>query len=236
MQLKGKLYIIPLPISEDSIEKVSPPFNASVIKSLRFFVVERVKTARRFLRAVDRDFPIDDSVFYELDKHQDYSLNPEAIEHLRSGNNVGLMSEAGYPAIADPGFKVVAKAQEIGCQVVPLVGASSLLMALSASGLNGEGFTFNSYIDQKEPQRSKELRQSLEQLKRTKYTQIFIETPYRNDKFFEDVLKQADQEMKLCVASGITGDNEKIITRSISDWKKQNVKLEKEPTVFLIGY
>ncbi|UKN01899.1 SAM-dependent methyltransferase [Paracrocinitomix mangrovi] len=232
---KGKLYIIPIQISESPLNRVLPDFNTAVVKNLRFFVVERTKTARQFLRKMDRDFPIDDSKFYEQDKHDNYSFHPEVIAAFKEGQDVGLMSESGYPAIADPGNKVVAKAQEMGVEVVPLVGPSSLLMALAASGLNGQGFSFNGYLPVKDPDRSKQIKFYGDLVQKTGYSQIFIETPYRNNNIFEDFTKQLSSGLKLCIAYDVSGSGEKIYTKSIAEWKKQGFKFDKTPCVFILG-
>ena len=232
---KGKLYIIPITIAETELNKVLPEYNHEIVKELRFFAVEKIKTARQYLRKMDREFPIDDSVFYEQDKHDKYSFNQDVIKQLESGNDVGLLSESGYPAVADPGFKIVAKAQDIGAKIIPLVGPSSLLMALAASGLNGQGFTFNGYLPVKDPERSKQINFIIGLIQKTGYTQIFIETPYRNQAIFQDFLKHCPVDTKLCIAYDITGTNERIETKPISVWKKQPFKFDKTPCVFILG-
>lgn len=232
---KGKLYIVPINISESPLERVLPDFNKQTVSALRFFVVEKIKTARQFLRKMDREFPIDDSVFYELDKHNDYSFQMEILDELKAGNDVGLMSESGYPAIADPGSQIVSMCQYSGIEVVPLVGPSSILMALSASGMNGNGFTFNGYLPKKDPERSKELKNVVTTIVKTSFAQIFIETPYRNETIFEDFLKHGHADLKLCVAYDVTGPEEKIITKSIEDWRKGKFQFDKTPCVFVLG-
>ncbi len=231
----GKLYIVPINISESPLERVLPDFNKQTVSALRFFVVEKIKTARQFLRKMDREFPIDDSVFYELDKHNDYSFQMEILDELKAGNDVGLMSESGYPAIADPGSQIVSMCQYSGIEVVPLVGPSSILMALSASGMNGNGFTFNGYLPKKDPERSKELKNVVTTIVKTSFAQIFIETPYRNETIFEDFLKHGHADLKLCVAYDVTGPEEKIITKSIEDWRKGKFQFDKTPCVFVLG-
>lgn len=232
---KGKLYIIPIPIAETELSKVLPDYNHEIVRKIRFFAVEKIKTARQFLRKMDREFPIDESEFYEQDKHDDYAYQRDVIKQLLGGNNVGLISESGYPAVADPGNLIVAEAQRNGVEVVPLVGPSSLLMALAASGMNGQGFTFNGYLPVKEPDRSKQLQFIINLIQKSGFTQIFIETPYRNEVIFNDFLKHCPPEMKLCVAFDITGSNESIVTKPISIWKQSSFKFEKTPCVFIIG-
>ncbi|MEX1001929.1 MAG: SAM-dependent methyltransferase [Crocinitomicaceae bacterium] len=232
---KGKLYIIPIHISETAFDRVLPAYNTEKIKKMRVFAVENVKTARRFLRKMDKDFPIDDTTFYQQDKHDDYAFHHEIIEQLKAGNDVGLMSESGYPAIADPGNRIVATAQENGIEVVPLVGPSSLLMALAASGLNGQGFAFNGYLPIKEPERSRQIQLMSDIVVKTTYSQLFIETPYRNKTIFEDFLKHCPEGMKLCVAFDVTGEKESIQTKTLGDWKKAPFKFDKTPCVFILG-
>ena len=232
---KGKLYIVPIPIAEDSLDKVLPSFNHSIVKPLRFFVVEKLKTARQFLRKMDREFPIDDSEFFEMNKHDDYQVRQEVFQALEQGNDVGLISESGYPAVADPGTNLVLQCHKKGVQVIPLVGPSSILLALAASGLNGQGFSFNGYIPQKNPDRIKQLKFFEGLVKKTGNAQIFIETPYRNQQFFDDVLSQLDPQLNLCVAFDITGEREQVKTMSINDWKKNPFKFDKTPCVFVIG-
>ncbi|MFT4600928.1 MAG: 16S rRNA (cytidine1402-2'-O)-methyltransferase [Arenicella sp.] len=232
---KGKLYIVPINISESPIERVLPDFNKSIVSNLRYFVVEKIKTSRQFLRKMDKEFPIDDSYFFELDKHHDYSFQREILDDLKAGNDFGLMSEAGYPGIADPGSEIVSMAQFSGIEVIPLVGPSSILMALAASGMNGNGFTFNGYLPKKDPERSKEVKEVIGTISKTSFAQIFIETPYRNETIFEDFLKHCPVDMKLCVAYDVTGPGEKIITKSIEDWRKGKFEFDKTPCVFVVG-
>lgn len=232
---KGRLYIVPVGISEVDQSRVLPLYNAEVVGKLRCFAVERLKTARQFLRKMDREFPIDDSEFFEQNKHDQYSFDSAVIERLISGIDVGLMSESGYPAVADPGYQIVAKAQQGGIEVVPLVGPSSILMGLAASGLNGQGFSFNGYLPVKEPERSKQLKFYASLVQKTGHTQIFIETPYRNGNFFQDVLKHCPSDLKMCVAFDIAGANQRIVTKKISSWKNSPFKFDKTPCIFLIG-
>jgi 16S rRNA (cytidine1402-2'-O)-methyltransferase len=232
---KGKLYIIPINISESAIERVLPDFNKGIVSQLRFFVVEKIKTSRQFLRKMDREFPIDDSVFFEQDKHNNYSFQMEVLEELKKGNDIGLMSESGYPAIADPGSQIVSMAQYSGIEVIPLVGPSSILMALAASGMNGNGFTFNGYLPKKDPERSKEVKEVVTTISKTSFAQIFIETPYRNETIFDDFLKHCPADMKLCVAYDISGPEERIISKSIEGWRKGRFEFDKTPCVFVVG-
>jgi len=232
---KGKLYIIPVPISEDTLEKVIPDFNKSVVKELRFFVVEKLKTARQFLRKMDASFPIDDSVFFEQDKHAAYNFHPDVVTLLNDGKDVGLLSESGYPGVADPGTKIVAIAHEQGCTVIPLIGPSSILLALAASGMNGQGFTFHGYLPKSGNDRVQKIKDLVTQIQRTGFAQLFIETPYRNDVMLDDLLKTVPADLKLTIAYDISGVSEKISTKKIGEWKKKPFDFDKLPCVFVLG-
>lgn len=231
----GRLYIIPIPISEDTLTQVLPDYNHSIVKDLRCFIVEKLKTARQFLRKMDRSFPIDDSVFFELNKHQDYSFQQEALTKLKNGEDVGLMSEAGYPGVADPGSGVVALAHKHNIEIVPLIGPSSILLALAASGMNGQGFTFNGYLPKKDPERSGKIKQLNQQVVKTGYAQIFIETPYRNEIMLKDLIQHCHHDLLLTIAYDITGAKQNIKTKRIGDWKKSPFKFDKTPCVFVLG-
>lgn len=231
----GKVYIIPIPISEDTFAKVLPDYNASIILTLRYFVVERTKTARQFLRKMDREFPIDASSFFEYNKHDDYSFAQEAVTALKEGHDIGLISEAGYPGIADPGANFVAAAHKVNAQVIPLIGPSSIFLALAASGMNGQGFSFHGYPPIKDPERSMFLRKISESSEKTNYAQILIETPYRNEKLLQDFIKYANNHLELTIAYDVTGKNEEIITKPLSTWKKKPFNFDKTPCVFILG-
>ncbi len=232
---KGRLFIIPIPISEESIDHVLPVYNHQLVKDLRCFVVEKLKTARQFLRKMDRTFPIDDSQFYELNKHDSYEFQIDALKQLESGVDVGLMSEAGYPGIADPGGNFIAKAHEKNITVVPLVGPSSIFLALAGSGMNGQGFTFHGYLPKKDPERTNELRRINQIALKSGYAQIFIETPYRNEVIFQDFLKCIDGELCLTIAYGLTSKEQKIKTATLNTWKKRGFSFGKVPCVFIVG-
>lgn len=231
----GKVYIIPIPISEDTLEKVLPEYNATIVKELRFFVVEKIKTARQFLRKMDSQFPIDDSTFFELDKHDGYTFESDALQHLKAGKDIGLMSESGYPGVADPGSQFIALAHQQNIEIIPLIGPSSLLLALAASGMNGQGFTFNGYLPKADPERSQKLKELNHEILKTGFAQLFIETPYRNQQMLDDIIKACAPQLKLTVAYDITGANQKIKTKSIIDWKKAPFKFDKTPCVFVLG-
>ncbi len=229
---KSTVYLIPLPICEGANHTLSPQV-AEHTAQLRHYFVENVRTARRFLRSLHPALVIDDIQFSEIDKH----AGPDTAllrKWLKVGNNVGIMSESGCPGIADPGAELVAIAQQMQAHVLPLVGPSSLLLALMASGLNGQSFAFNGYLPVKEPMRAKRIKE-LEALSvREKQTQLFIETPYRNNPMLADLLKTCNPKTMICIAQNITAPDAYIKTKSAAEWSKEIPALAKAPAVFLI--
>ena len=230
------LYLIPVELGETPQERVLPSYNRDIILGLRHFIVEDVRSARRFLKRVDRDINIDVLSFYPMGKHADTVLFERYLKPLEAGESIGVISEAGCPAVADPGADVVAIAQRKGLRVVPLVGPSSMIMAVMASGLNGQSFAFNGYLPIDPADRAKRLRQLEERALREQQTQLFIETPYRNHKLLETLLQTLRPQTRLCIAAGITTDDEWIRTCTITDWKHQRLpELSKIPAIFLFG-
>lgn len=234
--LEPALYLIPVTLGETSINQVLPSYNHDVICGIRHFIVENVRSARRFLKKVDKTIDIDALVFYELNRHTDRNFIGAYLEPLRNGEAVGIISEAGCPAIADPGADVVAIAQSLGLRVVPLVGPSSILMALMASGFNGQSFAFNGYLPVEGAQRIRAVKKLEGKVQSENQTQIFIETPYRNTKMMETLLSALSPRTRLCVAAGITCAEEFIRTRTVSDWKKSEIPdISRIPAIFLLG-
>lgn len=231
---KGTLYLIPSPLSEEPVESVLPQRVLSVISSLQCFVVEEVRTARRFLSSAGRKGQIDTLEFHQLNEH----TTPSQVEALSTlfddGRSVGLISEAGLPAVADPGAALVELCHRIGVKVVPLVGPSSLMMALMGSGLNGQSFAFNGYLPAKTPQRRTALVQFEKLSSKLHQSEIFIETPYRNDSLLADMLDCLSGETRLCIATDITASDESVITKTIAEWKQQKPIIGKRPTVFIL--
>lgn len=221
-------------LGDTEIERVLPSFNREVIISVKYFIVENIRTARRFLKKVDKDIDIDSLSFVELNKHTTPESISTYLEPLEKGNSIGVISEAGCPAIADPGADVVAIAQRKGLKVVPLIGPSSILLSLMASGFNGQSFAFHGYLPIEKGDRVKKIK-ALEQLVYSEHqTQIFIETPYRNNKMIDDLISVCRPQTKLCIAANITCDDEFIRTMSLKDWKKSIPELSKIPCIFLI--
>jgi len=230
------LYLIPVTLGDTPIEKVLPSYNHDVIMQLRHFIVEDIRSARRFLRKVDREFPIDDSTFMEMGKHADVKRFSEYLEPLRRGESIGVISEAGCPAVADPGADVVAIAQRERLQVIPLVGPSSMILAVMSSGLGGQSFAFNGYLPVDPADRTKRLKALESRAWNEGQTQLFIETPYRNLKMFQSLVATLRPQTRMCIAAGITTDDEWIHTLTIEKWKKMQLPdLSKIPAIFLIG-
>ncbi|HRO43716.1 MAG TPA: SAM-dependent methyltransferase [Flavipsychrobacter sp.] len=232
MLQKGTLYLIPIPIAEGMVSTLSSLAIESV-PEIKHYFVENTRTARRFLKLVQPSIIIDELQFSEIDKHQGADVNT-LRQWLNNGLKVGVMSESGCPGIADPGAELVAVAQSMNAHVIPLVGPNSLILALMASGLNGQSFCFNGYLPVKEPARSQKIKQLEQTSKKENQTQLFIETPYRNNNLLEDFLKNCSDNTRLCIAQNITAPNQFIKTKKIADWKKQKPVLEKLPAVFLM--
>lgn len=232
--MKGTLYLIPVTLGDTSITKVIPDGNGDIIREIKYFIVENVRTARRFLKKTDPSIVIDELTFLELNKHTDKTQIDNYLNPISEGHNIGVMSEAGVPAIADPGADVVAIAQRRGFRVVPLVGPSSILLSLMASGFNGQSFAFHGYLPIDSNDRIKKIKQMEGRIFHEDQTQIFIETPYRNEKLVEDILKHCSPSTKLCIAVNITCQDEYIKTLPVKNWAKQLPDMHKKTCIFLI--
>ncbi len=231
---KAALYLIPVLLGDTSVERVIPEFNKRIVSELKFFIVENVRSARRFMKKCDPDIDIDSLTFYELNKHTNKKDIESFLTPMKLGNSMGVISEAGCPAIADPGAEVVAIAQRENYKVVPLVGPSSLLMAIMASGFNGQSFAFHGYLPIDSTKRVSKIRQLEMQSYKEDQTQLFIETPYRNQKLAIDIIDNCKPHTQLCIAMNISCEDEMIVTKSIKSWKGNLPDLQKSPTVFLI--
>lgn len=236
MIIRPALYMIPVGISDAPLCDVIPEGNIGIIRGISHFIVENIRTARRFLKRCDRNIDIDAITFYELNGHTDELNIASFLEPLRNGHPLGMMSEAGCPGVADPGAQVAEIAQREGLRVIPLAGPSSILMSLMASGFNGQGFAFNGYLPIENDKRTKTLRELENRAYRFSQTQIFIETPYRNARFFEFLTDTLRPETLLCVAVQITDpEEEAIVTKSVAQWRSNPARLEKVPAIFLIS-
>ena len=232
--MKTALYLIPVLLGDTAVERVLPSYNREVILGIRHFIVEDVRSARRFLKKVDKDINIDELQFYPLNKHTSPQDISGYLKPLEEGYSMGVISEAGCPAVADPGADVVAIAQRKNLPVVPLIGPSSIILSVMASGFNGQSFAFNGYLPIEPTERAKKLR-ALEQRAATEHqTQLFIETPYRNNKLVDDILKTCRPQTRLCIAANITCDDEYIKTKTLKDWKGHVPDLSKIPCIFLL--
>lgn len=234
----GTLYLIPCPIADDTMPyAVTPESNRAVIDSLDYFIVENIRSARRFLSKAGIARPIDELEFVELDEHTVAGAAVERmIEPLLHGRSAGVISEAGVPAVADPGQLVVELCHKRGIRVVPLVGPSSIIMAVMASGLNGQSFAFNGYLPVKEPDRSRAIKRFEARAVSEHQSQAFIEAPYRNVKLAEQILRTCAAETRLCIACDITSASEYIRTASVGEWRKSGIPdIQKRPTIFVLG-
>ena len=228
---KGNIYLIPLPIAAlDEFKSDSYPLqNAQIINQLNYFAVENIRTARRFLKKINRNIDIDQLHFIELNKKTTDEELSIIIKILKEGDDIGVMSESGCPGIADPGQEICKRAHQGNIRVIPLIGPSSILMALMASGLNGQQFTFHGYL----PIKENEITQKLNKLTKIPGAHIFIETPYRNAKLLQILVEKLPKNKRLCVAIDVNGKNEKIITKEVHEMKDVELYIKKQPTIFI---
>jgi 16S rRNA (cytidine1402-2'-O)-methyltransferase len=230
---KGRLYLIPTPIAENSLHTI-PPYVIERLHSLKYFIAERAKTARRFIKSTEPPHPIAELTFYELNKFTDANERSQYLDVALAGQDIGLLSEAGCPGVADPGAQIVAQAHQLGIRVVPLVGPSSILLALMASGMNGQSFAFHGYLSVKTPDLLKDLKR-LEQAARNGQTQLFIEAPYRNRNVVEQALKTLQPQTLLGIAVDLSSKDEYILSLSIAQWRKEKLpELHKRPAIFML--
>ena len=229
-----KLYLIPTSLGDTSFDRILPAYNTEVVSSLRFFIVEDIRTARRFLKKTNQAINIDSLTFFILNQHTTPEELSDFLKPMFEGQNMGVLSEAGCPAIADPGADVVAMAQKNNFEVVPLIGPSSILLSLMASGFNGQSFAFVGYLPIERAERSKALKKLESRAYSEDQSQIFIETPYRNMKMLDEILLTCQSSTRLCIAVDITLDTEFIKTKTVKEWKTQLPDLNKRPCIFLI--
>ncbi len=235
MENTPKLYLFPVPLSDVAPEQVLPGSNLQLLLGIRYFVVENLRSARRFLKACHKSINIDDLDFTELSEQTPPGEVDAMLAPMARGLSIGVISEAGCPAVADPGADLVAAAQRRGYEVVPLVGPSSILMSLMGSGFNGQCFTFNGYLPIDARARAGKLKDMQQAIRRDRCTQIFIETPYRNNKLIEELCRVLPPDMLLCVASDITGPRQRINTRRIDQWRRIKPDYDKIPAIFLLN-
>lgn len=230
----GSLFLIPVPLADNTPAKSFTPYLTDTINHINEYIVENSKTARRFLKEAGLKTPQSELIIHDYGKHNRDSNINEFFIGLLAGKDVGLMSEAGCPGIADPGAEIVAFAHQKGIKVIPLVGPSSILLALMASGFNGQSFTFHGYLPIDKVQRANKIKELEALAERHNQTQIFIETPFRNNPMLEEILRSCKPETRLCIACDLTSEDEFIQTKSIGEWKSKIPELHKRPAIFLL--
>ncbi len=231
---RGTLYLFPSLLADTAPQQVLPAGNIELISTVKYFVVEELRTARRFLKACNRAIDIDSLSFEVLNEHTDTAGVERMLLPALNGFDIGVVSEAGCPAVADPGADIVAAAQRAGIRVVPLVGPSSIMLSLMASGFNGQQFIFLGYLPIDTAARTAVFRDMERDIRRHRRTQIFIETPYRNDRLFNEICRSFPESFRLCVAADITGSTESITTRTVAQWRSSGGKFGKVPAIFLL--
>lgn len=232
---KGHLYLVPVPINQSDKTSILLPKDKYIVEHLNYFVVENVKTARFYLSALNLNHPIQSLEFNVINSSTSNEAMLNYLNPIQQGFNIGLLSESGCPAIADPGAKLVALAHQKDIKVIPMIGPSSILLALMASGLNGQQFKFHGYLPSEKSKRIKKVISIENESKKNNETQIFIETPYRNQHVFNDLIETLNEQTQLCIGSNITSENESIVTKKIKDWKKIiTTDLKNKPCIFLL--
>jgi 16S rRNA (cytidine1402-2'-O)-methyltransferase len=235
MNKSGTLYILPNTLGGESISDIIPNEVIEKAISLRYFIVENIKSARRVLRKMDREFPIDDSMFIEMNKRSTEQDSMKCLQWLIAGNDVGMLSDAGCACVADPGAEIVSLAHSQKIAVIPFVGPSSILLSLMGSGFSGQKFSFHGYLPKDRKERIRTLKTFEFESRKRGYTQIFMDTPYRNMNVLEDLLNELADHTQLCIASNITLHNQRVRTMSVEEWRENAYDLSKSPCVFLIG-
>lgn len=235
MESKGTLYLIPTTMGAHNAESVIPAEVLSISRKLKHFIAENDRTARRYLKSIDTRHPLDDLQFYILNKRTAATEVAQLIAPLLNGIDMGLISEAGLPAIADPGAAAVAACHRNKIKVVPCVGPTSIVLALIASGFNGQAFTFHGYLPKTRKDLIHKFRSMENEVRKNRTTQIFMETPFRNEKLFEDLMNACSPGTEICVATDITLESEVITTRTVDAWWKHPPRINKRPCMFLMG-
>lgn len=233
--MKGNIYLIPCPLGETPVTRDIPDVVFEAVKNIRHFIVERERSARRFLKHMQLPYPISEAVLYELDKHNPGQHLKNFIAPALEGEHIGVISEAGCPAVADPGALVIRLAHQLGLKVIPLTGPSSILLALMGSGLNGQNFSFNGYLPIEKAQRSKKLRELENRIVREDQTQLFMDTPFRNNQLLQELILNCSPALHLCIATELTLPGEVITTKTLAEWKKHPPELHKKLVMFVMG-
>jgi len=233
--MKGTLYLVPNTLGNPDTSTTIPSGITQVINAVEVFIVEDLRNARRFLKILNREREIDRITFHELNKHTVAAELPSFLEQASAGKDTAILSEAGVPGVADPGAAVIRMAHDQGIRVVPLTGPSSILLALMASGLNGQSFCFHGYLPIQRTDRIRKIREIEKQALRKNETQLFMEAPYRNNALLSDILENCFASTRLCIAADITLDSEFIQARTVAEWKRKKPDLHKRPVIFLLG-
>ncbi len=231
----GKLFLIPAPLGEAEFSTIFPTYNSEAIQDIERFIVEDLRTGRRFIKKLGMKRAIDELEFLPLEDYKKPKEIAKLLDPCLQGKNVGLLSDAGTPCIADPGNVVVAAAQKMKVEVIPLVGPNSIILALMGSGFNGQSFSFNGYLPRDQAGREQQILWHEKLMLKNGQTQIFIETPYRNNHFLKSLLNVCQHDTQICVATDVTTEEQSIITKNVKDWKKTTIDIHKKPTIFLIG-
>lgn len=235
METSGKLYLIPNVLGEHAADLAFPAHNREVIREIRHFAVEQLKPARRLIRLLDKEKVIDDCIFYEMESEDTSKINSQILTVIKNGESVGVISDAGCPGIADPGATLVRHCQEYGIDVIPLVGPSSILLALMASGLNGQHFCFHGYLPKEESARKQQLEKLIRDEVKNGSAHIFIETPYRNDHLLQSILQVMPDSISICIAADILTPQQSIKTKTAKAWKKELPTLKGRQVIFIFG-
>lgn len=235
LKKQGVVYLIPNLLGGDEPKYCFPEYNFGILKKLKYFVVEEIRNARRFLRKIDRSFPIDECEFFELNEHTGEPDSENMLGPIFQGHSIGVISEAGLPCIADPGADLIFKAHKKNIRVIPLSGASSIFMALMASGLSGQQFCFHGYLPKNKNDLIHKIKKIESDSAKNAYAQIFIETPYKNNQMWNILLETCNKDTNICVASNITLPNEYIATKTVTEWKKMSrPDINKQPAIFIL--
>jgi 16S rRNA (cytidine1402-2'-O)-methyltransferase len=234
MTTSGQLFLLPAPLDSNSVAKQLPDYNKHIIKEINYFIVENTRTARRYLKQINPDLSLDNLMFAELNEHTKEHELMDILQPVLNGDDAGLISEAGLPCVADPGNNLVFMAHQLGIRVVPLVGPSSIMLALMASGFNGQNFVFHGYLPIDKRQREQKLKELERNAWKNDQTQIFIETPYRNMQMIESITHACRADSRFCIAANLLSNNEIILNKTIKNWKSFKHNFNKQPAVFLI--
>ncbi len=233
--MAGSIYLIPTPISEEGYEHLAG-ITYSVLPSIKLFFVENQKNSRRFIKKIHPEAIIDELDLIDIGKYSDKEFIQEGLEKVWMGSNAAILSDAGCPGVGDPGHELILEAQNSGVKLIPIAGPNSFMMALMASGLNGQEFRFHGYLPIDKSQRKNKLKDMSSVALKTGESQIFMDTPYRNQQLMDDIIKECPGNIYLCLAEEITGEKESILTMPLSEWRKMKKKFEKQPAVFILGH